>query len=201
MNKKQKWAVVAPSVLLITTVPLFRMLSKIMDPTVGWYSGLALYWLTWCGLFPLWLVGKKPLCRIIRPRKPERSTLFFLIIPIVGSFSYKLISGMDYGRPDIGLFLLIISTAFGNGFFEEVLWRGVYMDLFPDNLFFRIFWPSLWFALWHYAPGSVSPNANIAALMIGSGIFGFYLSFLAKKANTIWWCIVAHTIGGIIMII
>lgn len=201
MNNKQKCAVIAPPVLFITMVPLFRMLSGIMDPTVGWVSGLVLYWLTWCCIFPCWLVGKKRLYKIIRPRKPEWSILLLLIIPIVGSLSYKLIPGMDYGHPNIGLWVLMISTAFGNGFFEELLWRGVYMDLFPDNLFLRIFWPSLWFALWHYAPGSVSPNANVAALMIGSGIFGFYLSFLAKKANTIWWGIVAHTIGGIIMII
>jgi hypothetical protein len=29
---------------------------------------------------------------------------------------------------------------------------------------------------------------------------GFYLAFLAKRTGTIWWTIVAHTIGGMIMI-
>lgn len=30
---------------------------------------------------------------------------------------------------------------------------------------------------------------------------GFYLSFLAKRTGTIWWTIVAHTLGGMIMIV
>jgi len=75
------------------------------------------------------------------------------------------------------------------------------MKLFPGNILFRIVWPSIWFALWHYAPGSVSPNANVLGLIIGSGLFGFYLSFLAKKTGTIWWSIVTHILGGIIMVI
>ncbi len=96
--------------------------------------------------------------------------------------------------------LLLLSTAFGNGFFEEVLWRGVYMQLFPENYFFRIIWPSTWFALWHYVPGSVSPSGNVIGLIIGAGFLGVYSSYLAKWTNTIWWSIVAHTLGGIIMV-
>jgi hypothetical protein len=37
-------------------------------------------------------------------------------------------------------------------------------------------------------------------LMIGAGVFGFYLSYLARKTGTIWWGIVAHVVGGIIMV-
>jgi membrane protease YdiL (CAAX protease family) len=93
-----------------------------------------------------------------------------------------------------------LSTSLGNGFFEEVLWRGVYMELFPDSILLRIVWPTIWFALWHYAPGSVAPDGNVLGLIIGSGVMGFYLAFLAKRTGTIWWTIVAHTIGGMIMI-
>ena len=38
-------------------------------------------------------------------------------------------------------------------------------------------------------------------LMIGSGLMGFYLSYLAKRTDTIWWTIVMHTIGGFVMIV
>ena len=114
---------------------------------------------------------------------------------------YRFIPGMGYEKPGLWIFLLLVSTNLGNGFFEELLWRGVYMELFPDSTLFRIVWPSIWFALWHYVPGSVSPDGNVAGLMIGAGLFGFYLSFLAKKTGTIWWSIVAHAIGGFIMIL
>lgn len=199
MSKKQKIAILAPPLLIGSTYPLFQLLSRILGETLGWYIGLILYWLIWCGAFTLWLVGKENLRRIIRPQQLTRRVFFLLAIPIIGSLSYKLIPGMDYGQESLWLALMMISTAFGNGFFEEVLWRGAYMELFSENLFFRILWPSIWFALWHFAPGSVSPGSNVIALMIGSGIFGLFLSYLALKTNSIWWCIVAHTVGGLIM--
>jgi phosphate/sulfate permease len=74
------------------------------------------------------------------------------------------------------------------------------MELFPDSLFFRIVWPTIWFGLWHYVPVSVSSDESVVGMIIGSGLMGFYLSFLAKKTGTIWWNILAHTIGGFIMI-
>jgi membrane protease YdiL (CAAX protease family) len=112
-----------------------------------------------------------------------------------------MIPGMDYPKPGLWIFLLLVSTNFGNGFFEEVLWRGVYMELFPGNILFRIVWPNIWFALWHYVPGSVFSRGTVLGLMIGSGLMGFYLSFLALKTKTIWWSIVVHTIGGFIIIV
>jgi membrane protease YdiL (CAAX protease family) len=92
-----------------------------------------------------------------------------------------------------------VGTAFANGFFEEILWRGVYMELFPQKNFWRIVWPSLWFALWHYAPGSISTNNQLITLIIGAGFLGFYNSWVAKKTGTIWWSMVIHTTGGLIL--
>lgn len=35
----------------------------------------------------------------------------------------------------------------------------------------------------------------------GAGVFGFYLSILAKKTGTIWWGVLAHILGGMVMIV
>ncbi len=114
---------------------------------------------------------------------------------------FKVVTGTEYARPDILWTVLLISTAFGNGFFEEVLWRGVYYRFFSKSAFFGIIWPACWFALWHYIPGSLSPNSNAIGLMVGAGLFGLYLGFLARKTGAIWWCIVCHTLGGIMMVV
>jgi hypothetical protein len=37
--------------------------------------------------------------------------------------------------------------------------------------------------------------------MVGAGLFGFYLIYLASKTNSLWWCIIAHVLGGIIMMV
>lgn len=37
--------------------------------------------------------------------------------------------------------------------------------------------------------------------IIGAGFFGVYLSVLANKTQTVWWGIVAHTLGGMVMVV
>jgi len=56
--------------------------------------------------------------------------------------------------------LLLLSSCLGNGFFEELPWRGLYLCLFPNSIILKMMWPSVWFALWHYVPGSVSSGAH-----------------------------------------
>jgi len=201
MNSKQKIAIISPLLLIGVMYPVFQLLSGGFGGSViGWYLGLVLYWLIWCTAFPLWIIGKESIRTIIRPQRLNLKVSLLVLFPLIGASLYRLVPGMGYEKPSPWILLLLLSTTFGNGLFEEVLWRGVYMELFPDSILFRIIWPSIWFALWHYAPGSVSSDGNELGLMIGSAVFGFYLSFLAKKTETIWWSIVVHTIGAIIMI-
>jgi membrane protease YdiL (CAAX protease family) len=201
MNGRQKIAIVAPLILTGVMYPTFQLLSGALGQTAGWYLGLATYWLVWGGVFPWLMIGKASIQQLIRPQKLTSGISLLVLFPLLMAGLYRFLTGMDYDKPSVWTFLLLVSTNFGNGVFEEILWRGMYLELFPDSVFFRIVWPSTWFALWHYAPGSVSLSGNAIGLMIGSGLMGFYLSFLANRTGTIWWTIIAHTIGGFIMIV
>ena len=181
--------------------PVFHSLAGVMDGRMAWYLGLVIYWLVWGAAFPLLMLGRETILTLIRPRKPTWRILLLLAVPLAGALAVSLVPGMGYEKQSVWiLLLLLLSTTFGNGFFEEVLWRGVYARLFPNSVFFGIVWPGVWFALWHYAPGSVL-HGNVAGLMIGSGAMGLYLAWLTRKTGTIWWSIVGHTLGGIIMIL
>ncbi len=199
MSLKQKIAIIAPPVFVAVMYPIFHSLAAVMNDRVAWFLGLAIYWLIWGAVFPLFIIGKDEIKTLIRPRKPDKKILFLVAIPLLGAVAGRLILG-GYEKESVGIALLLFSTPFGNGFFEEVLWRGVYVKLFPKHIFFWMIWPSVWFALWHYAPGSVS-SGNPAGLMIGAAVMGFYLSFLARRFNTVWWGIVVHTVGGFIMVV
>ena len=80
--------------------------------------------------------------------------------------------------------------------------RGVYYKLFPENIFYRMIWPAIWFGVWHYVPVSIHNNEITAliGMMIGPVLMGLVLSYMVKKSDTLWWSILAHTLGGIIMI-
>ena len=198
MNAKQKIAIIAPLVLVVVMYPIFHLLAGVMNDRVAWYLGLAIYWIIWGAVFPLFIIGKDAIKKLIRPQKPDKKILLLIAIPLLGAVTARIILG-GYEKESVWIALLIFSTPFGNGFFEEVLWRGVYARIFPDSLFLRMIWPSVWFALWHYVPGSVF-SGNPLGLMIGAGLMGLYLSYLTKKTNSVWWAIVFHTVGGFIMI-
>jgi membrane protease YdiL (CAAX protease family) len=152
-------------------------------------------------VFSFLLLGKAEILDLIRPQRLTLHIALLLLIPLLGAGLYRLVPGMEYRKPALWVFILLLSTNLGNGFFEELLWRGVYLKLFPQNILWGWIWPSVWFALWHYAPGSISPDGNPWGLMIGSGMMGFYFGFLARHTGTIWWTILAHAIGGFIMIL
>ncbi len=203
MTNKQKIAIVSPVVLIAVMYPIFRILGELFSGNwrIGWYLGLMVYWLIWGAAFPWVLVGNDSLRRTIRPQKPGIRALLFVGFLLLMAGLYRLVPGMEYEKPSAWIFIMLVSTNIGNGFFEEVLWRGVFLELFPDSLLFQMIWPSIWFGLWHFVPGSLSPDGNVLGLMIGSGMMGFYLSNVARKTGTIWWTIVAHAVGGFIMIV
>ena len=201
MNNKQKIAIVAPIILAVVMYPIFQLMARSFGERLGWYLGLVSYWIIWGAAFPLLIIGRDSIRELIHPRKPNAKVLLLVALPLILTAIYRFTTGMAYEKASLLSWIYLLSTPFGNGFFEEVLWRGVYMKQFPDKILYRIIWPSMWFAIWHYAPGSVSSNTNVAGLMIGAGMLGFYSSYLAKKTDSIWWSIIVHTLGGIIMVV
>lgn len=200
MDRKQTIALVAPLLLTVVMYPIFQFLSGILGEQWGWFIGLVIYWIVWGAGFSIWMIGWENIKALIQPQRLTFGVAALVLFPVLMSALYRLVPGMGYEKPSLWIALMLFSTTLGNGFFEEVLWRGVYMSLFPENILLRIIWPSIGFALWHYAPGSVSADGNVWGLIIGAAFFGFYLSFLAKKTNTIWWSILTHFLGGIVMI-
>jgi membrane protease YdiL (CAAX protease family) len=202
MNAKQRVALLTPPVLIGVMYAVFRVfVSATGSSFVGWYLGLATYWFTWCTILPLTLVGWRRIKALIRPRPLHRWGFALLLIPVFGASLYRLVPGIGYEKQALWITLLYVSTAFGNGFFEELLWRGVYMEMFPNSIPLRMVFPTIAFALWHYAPGAVSANENVWGLIIGAAALGSVQSLLAKQTNGIWWPIVAHASAGLIMVL
>lgn len=201
MNTKQRISVISPLVIIGMMYPIFQFLGKQLGNSIGWYLGLWVYWIIWGGIFPWLMIGKGNIIRLIRPQKLDLKVFLMVVFPVLMAAVFRFSTGMDYDKPTLWFLFILISTTLGNGFFEEVLWRGMYLELFPERVLFRIVWSTLWFALWHYVPGSISASGNPIGLMIGSGMMGFYLAFLAHKTKTIWWTMIAHFLGGLIMVI
>jgi len=204
MNKKKIIAIIIPPLLIAFMYPIFNSLADILsNDQIAWYLGLIIYWLLWGAAFPILMIGKDSIKALIKPQKPTIMIILPMSIIIIGALCARLlVPGMEYEKKSIWILLLLLSTTVGNGFFEELLWRGVYYTLFPNNLFFRMIWSTIWFGIWHYVPVSIHNNelTGLVGMMIGPILMGLVLSYMTKKTNTLWWSILAHTLGGIIMI-
>ena len=66
MNNRQKFAIIAPLLLIVVMYPIFQLLSGAFGETIGWYLGLVIYWLIWGTVFPLAIIGKESIRTIIR---------------------------------------------------------------------------------------------------------------------------------------
>jgi membrane protease YdiL (CAAX protease family) len=206
LTGKQRIAIGAPLVLMATMYPAFRLLDAAfgdrLDGYLGWFLGLATYWIVWGAGFSLWILGPSRIRRLLRPRRPTARVLGLIAFPVVMAGAVLLIPGMEYEALSGGVLLLLLSTTVGNGLFEETLWRGVYLELFPERRFWRVGWASVWFGLWHVIPVSVNAETFVEVIptVVGSMLFGLYLAFLARRTDSVWWPMVAHLLGGIVMV-
>ena len=204
MNKKEIIAFIIPPVLIAFMYPIFNSLAgALANDRIAWYLGLITYWIVWGMIFPLLIIGKQDIKAIIRPQKPTVAIILPTSVILVGALAARLfVPGMEYEKQSVWILLLLLSTSFGNGFFEELLWRGIYFKLFPNRIFLRMIWPSIWFGIWHFVPVSINNNelTGLIGMMIGPFLMGLVLSYMTKKTNTLWWSMLAHTVGGIIMV-
>ncbi len=195
MNRKQIAALAALPTLTLTMIPVYRLLARWLGRKRAWYAGFVVYWLIWCIPFPLWAIGVRKLKELLKFQRLHKAEWFMLIIfPMLAFLGrYTLHKSPRSTREKT----LLVCVTIMNSFWEEVLWRGVYITLFPDNRWWAAAWPTLWFALWHYAPGSISPLADARTLMIGAGVLGAVFSWLALKTYSIRTTALAHILGGL----
>jgi len=95
--------------------------------------------------------------------------------------------------------ILIGSAAIAlvNGALEELLWRGAFLDLFAHRRILGYLYPSVGFALWHFAPQSIFPNrapGGSVSLVAVSLALGLVWGFVARRTRSIRWTVIAHVL-------
>lgn len=204
MDRKQRIAIVAAPGVIAVMYPVFRLAGHLFDERadgyLAWAAGLAAYWLLWGTVFSVWILGWRTVRESVRPRRADRMTLTLATVPAAIVAVDRLAVGVAaYPRSTPLALTLLTVTAVGNGFFEELLWRGVYLRLFPGSWGYGVVWPSVWFGLWHVVPVG-SRHGHVAPYVIGATLLGLYLAFIARRTNAIWWPIVAHTCAALVAI-
>ncbi len=148
MSRQQLVALAAPVVLIAMMVPIFQLLARAYGRKIGWHAGLTVYWLVWGAAYPLLLLGGEEILRLVKPVPFDPGALLLALIPVAFSVVGRFQFGVRYEKTTLWSGVALLATAFGNGLFEEILWRGTYLRLFPSDITLGILWPSVMFAMW-----------------------------------------------------
>lgn len=193
-------ALLVPIVLLGSMYWLFQALTHRYGYPLGYLLGFASYWLFWCTFVPFLLLGgTKTIISLFHPFPafsdltwkthlalwwPVCFPLFFIFIPKVMKASLPVLA--------ISLLLGIII-----GLTEEILWRGVYMSLFPGNVWLNLIYPSIMFGLWHLAPQSVVVNrmpGGAFSFVLYATLLGVTYAISVNQTKSIAWGTISHII-------
>jgi uncharacterized protein len=191
---------VAPPLLLVTTYLAFQGFVALWGSQIGYFAGFLVYWVLWCLLFSLWILGKGGLSGLFQRAmqlqgRHNRLLLLLLIWPpllaatTVLPAKFAQITGLVLAGS--------AALAVVNATLEEVLWRGAYIHVFPDSKFWGWIYPSIGFALWHIVPLSVHNNSmpgGMASYLAGALVIGLSYGWVAWRTGSIRWTVMSHVV-------
>ena len=123
--------------------------------------------------------------------KPAIVGAALLLWPPAGAIATRLI-------PDLsGATAVMIGTAVSvgivNAVLEELLWRGVYITLWPENPWLGWTWPAIGFGAWHLAPQLIRPSPlGPVAYVVAATALGLSWGWVAWRTGSIRWVTVSH---------
>lgn len=198
---RRQWVLlVTPVVLVPAMVLVFRGLVAEYGLQLGYLLAFAVYWVGWCLVLPAALLGVDGIRDVFRegtPRFGDRPRLVAALL--LWPLPFPLFT---YFLPNVGeatLAVLVVSVLVGVtiGVTEELLWRGTFVRVFPENVWLGYVYPTVTFALWHVAPLSVRPPAvpgGAYAFVFYSLLLGGSYGYYARKTGSIRWCTVSHVV-------
>lgn len=148
----------------------------------------------------MWFLGPRRLPTLFRvsvapSRRPNRSDLLLLAVP--PAVGYSLAFPRALARANKKIVLASGALALVNATAEEVLWRGAYKAVFPNRLVLGYLYPTVGFALSHYAPQSVFPSrypGGASSFVLSAGLFGLLWGRVAFRSGSVGLTIPSHAL-------
>jgi hypothetical protein len=199
-TSKRFLLLVTPLALQVSTALVFGLASQSFGDAAGYLLGFAFYWIFWCLLVPLLVLGGRGFSSLLTDQaplfaRPNRSpALLWIVITAVTVFMY----GGEFIGAAAGLILLSIPLAAINGICEEILWRGLYVRIFPRNPWLGILFPSAGFAVWHFAPTRIFSTGDTTTFIVSTFFLGLAYGFIAYRCGSARWTAISHGLNGIL---
>jgi membrane protease YdiL (CAAX protease family) len=192
MTVRRRAILAAPAAVPVSMALVFGWLSHRLSPRAAYNAGFALYWLACCIGFPIWILGPRRAARLLtQGRRPSAIETLLLLVPVVGAATTELVPNRT--KIDATVALVMAAAGVINGTGEELLWRGVFLEEFPDDRLRGLIWPLVGFSLWHLAPQMILPSRHGRwPFVLGSTLVGSASAISAWRSGGLRNCLVPH---------
>ena len=182
----------APAVVPLSMATLFALLSRSPDQRRAYTIGFAAYLLGWCTAFPAWVLGPRRCLGVLtRGRDRGPGGVALLLLPVAGAIGTELWPNRRQIDRDVAM--VMVSSAMVNAIGEELLWRGVFLEVFADDVLRGAVWPSLGFVIWHLAPQIILPSRRgRVQFLLASAVVGATTSVVAWRSKGLRWTLIPH---------
>lgn len=197
---QQFGALMLPPLLIASMLAIFKAFHRRFGHPLGHLLAFIVYWIAWCLVIPTILLGGfDPLLALFNPM-PSFSSLdwkthLILWWPLLFPMLFMCLPRLK--NANIAIVLISIVMGITIGLTEEILWRGVYIRLFADNLLLAVAYPTLMFAVWHLCPMSVLPNrlpGGKVSFIMYAYFLGLFYAAATLQTGSIAWSTIGHII-------
>jgi membrane protease YdiL (CAAX protease family) len=184
-----------PLVLTLSCMLVFQLAAKQFGTKWGYFIGFLFYWIVWCTIIPLLVVGPTAIFNFFNPSPIfEYKIILCLVSLLIFVYAYAFPKALKHAN--LLIILCSLLMAFVNATLEEVLWRTTYLQTFSTN-WISIGYASLGFALWHYAPQVILVNRNPGgahSFVAFAFVLGLCYAYVASRQQSVFWTTIAHTL-------
>ncbi len=195
-DARRALALTLPVVMPLAMTAMFRVARHRLGDRRGYVVGFATYWLACAGL-SVSLLGRTRIRQLFRNSQRGRLSgavpIALLLWPPLGAVGTRLVPELRLATPTT--VATSIGVAAANATLEELLWRGVYITLWPTNPWLGWLWPAIGFGAWHVAP------QVIHASPMGRGVYGgaatalgLSWGWVAWRGRSLRWVSISHVI-------
>jgi membrane protease YdiL (CAAX protease family) len=188
-------ALALPVAVPLAMTATFTVARDRLGDHLGYVAGFGAYWAVCTGL-SVGLLGRRRVQRLFRdvsPRlgKPAVVGATLLLWPPIGAVATRFVPELGQATPV--MVATIAAVAVANATLEELLWRGVYITLWPENALLGWIWPAIGFGVWHMAPQVIHPSSMGAGVYVASAVaLGLSWGWVAWKTGSLRWVGVSH---------
>jgi membrane protease YdiL (CAAX protease family) len=193
---------ILPILLIPSTALVFTSASNWLGVEYGYVLGFLFYWIVWCFLVPYYFLKAEGIKSLFKEEKPlfqKSNWLAAALLVVILSITFIMYPPAGLLTAPVKLLVIAVPVAIINGICEELLWRGLYTKVFPDNIALGVVVPSIGFALWHISPQLVIPVGTGMWPFVASTFFlGISYGWISYRTSSIKWNAISHSIGGIL---